>query len=126
MPDIPYGDCFTVEARWDVCPTPSPDAVPRVSVRTSVKVSFGKSTIWRKPIEAGVLSSCKALHTEWLEAANACVTGRMGHGPETICFHISELLKGCELKCIMVQVFVTASSLSNVSNRTLRCSNPSS
>ena len=22
MPDIPYGDCFTVEARWDITEVP--------------------------------------------------------------------------------------------------------
>ena len=73
MPDIPYGDCFTVEARWNVSPKPAVDGVPRVDVQTHVMVDFTKTTIWRKAIESGVIASCKTAHEEWLSQAQACV-----------------------------------------------------
>ncbi len=42
MPDIPYGDCFTVEARWNVANAqPRPDGTPRVAIDTHVMVNFG-------------------------------------------------------------------------------------
>ena len=73
MPDIPYGDCFTVEARWNISPLPPQGGVPRVDIKTHVMVVFGKSTIWRKAIESGVVSSCKSSHEEWIKAAQKCV-----------------------------------------------------
>ena len=74
MPDIPYGDCFTVETRWNVCPKPAVHGVPRISIQTHVMVSFAKSTIWRKAIESGVIASCKASHEEWVAAAQGCAS----------------------------------------------------
>lgn len=73
MPDIPYGDCFTVEARWDISPmTQSPGQPPALSVKTHVMVDFAKTTIWRKAIESGVINSCRGSHEEWLAAAQKC------------------------------------------------------
>ena len=73
MPDIPYGDCFTVEARWNVCPLPPVGGIPQVSLQTHVMVSFAKNTIWRKAIESGVIASCLTAHQEWLAAAQLYV-----------------------------------------------------
>lgn len=73
MPDIPYGDCFTVEARWDISEAAaSPGAPPCLKIATHVMVDFTKQTIWRKAIESGVVASCRAAHEEWLAAAQKC------------------------------------------------------
>ena len=46
MPDIPYGDCFTVEARWNVTNAqPLPDGTPRVAIATHVMVNFGAGLV---------------------------------------------------------------------------------
>ena len=72
MPDIPYGDCFTVESRWNVTNmAPAPDGIPRVNVETFVMVDFARSTIWKKAIESGVIASCRSAHEEFLKAAKA-------------------------------------------------------
>ena len=72
MPDIPYGDCFTVESRWNVTnAAPTADGTPRVAVKTYVMVNFARSTIWKKAIESGVIASCRSAHEEWLKAAKA-------------------------------------------------------
>lgn len=73
MPDIPYGDCFTVEARWDICPKPAVDGIPRVKIQAHVMVSFTKTTIWRRAIESGVIASCKTAHEECVLHAQAAV-----------------------------------------------------
>lgn len=72
MPDIPYGDCFTVEARWDIYPKPAVDGIPRVKIQAHVMVSFTKTTIWRKAIESGVIASCKTAHEECVLHIQAC------------------------------------------------------
>ena len=72
MPDIPYGDCFTVEARWNVTPAaPTSDGTSRVALETYVMVNFARSTIWKKAIESGVIASCRSAHEQWLKAAKA-------------------------------------------------------
>ncbi len=46
MPDIPYGDCFTVEARWNIANAqPLPDGTPRVAIETHVMVNFGADLV---------------------------------------------------------------------------------
>ena len=58
MPNIPFGDHFTVEARWDVkavegCPS-------QCHVTTHVSVPFSKSTWWKKASCNVLMQSCGA------------------------------------------------------------------
>ena len=46
MPNIPFGDHFTVEVRWDV--TQAPGAASQCRVQSCVSVPFSKATWWKK------------------------------------------------------------------------------
>lgn len=55
MSDIPYGDHFKVETRWDIFPdTKSPNSSVLV---IHIGVPFTKNTMWKKFIEKGVTDS---------------------------------------------------------------------
>lgn len=71
MPDIPYGDCFTVEARWDLKPKPgaASSQQPRTGVQSRVRVVFNKGTMFRRMIEKGVVDSCGESHRAFIAAA---------------------------------------------------------
>lgn len=63
MPNIPFGDHFTVEVRWDVRPVDHHPA--QCHVTTHVSVPFSKSTWWKKvwhdATDAEVSSACACL-----------------------------------------------------------------
>ncbi|KAK9823329.1 hypothetical protein WJX72_001963 [[Myrmecia] bisecta] len=68
MTDIPYGDHFTVEARWDVTNLPTaPEAHPQVGVKSYVAIPFTKNTVWRRAIEKGAMDQCREAHTALME-----------------------------------------------------------
>ena len=46
MPNIPFGDHFTVEVRWDV--TQVAGSPPHCRLQSQVSVPFSKSTWWKK------------------------------------------------------------------------------
>ncbi len=54
MADIPYGDHFRVNTRWDVAPGATPGSC---DVVVHVAVPFTKSTIWKRYIEKSVADS---------------------------------------------------------------------
>ncbi len=54
MSDIPYGDHFKVETRWDICPNESGSGSTLV---IHIAVPFTKNTMWKKFIEKGVTES---------------------------------------------------------------------
>jgi hypothetical protein len=56
MADIPYGDYFRVESRWEVSPTATSD---RVTVWVGLRIPFHRSTMLRKVIEQGALEESK-------------------------------------------------------------------
>lgn len=49
MPEIPYGESFSVEIRWDVEPIET-----GCHVLMSVRIPFNRQVIWRKAIERSV------------------------------------------------------------------------
>ena len=53
MPNIPFGDHFTVEVRWDV--TQLPGGTSQCRVQSCVSIPFSKATWWKKV-------SCPHLH----------------------------------------------------------------
>ncbi|RMX69245.1 hypothetical protein DD238_003908 [Peronospora effusa] len=83
--DIPYGDYFSVEDRWTIVPHSSnPNScklfieskarVKSQQTRASVKhtdcaVVFGKSTFWKKTIEARAISDNRAKWEKWVGMA---------------------------------------------------------
>ena len=54
MSDIPYGDHFKVETRWDICPDTTGSGSTLV---IHIAVPFTKNTMWKKFIEKGVTES---------------------------------------------------------------------
>lgn len=79
MPNIPFGDHFTVEARWDVRAV---DHNPsQCHVTTHVSVPFSKSTWWKKQIEKGSIESCREAHADWLAKAQALLAGSQPNSP---------------------------------------------
>ncbi|KAI9908739.1 hypothetical protein PsorP6_003412 [Peronosclerospora sorghi] len=65
--DIPYGDYFSVEDRWTVVPhTSDPDSC---TLFIELKVVFGKSTFWKKAIEARAVSDNRAKWEKWVTLA---------------------------------------------------------
>lgn len=69
MNDIPYGDYFRVEGRWDVVPVMD-KATPHCAVRVFVDVSFSKKTVWKGKIEQGTYDECKDVYATWLAEAH--------------------------------------------------------
>jgi hypothetical protein len=55
MMDIPYGDHFKVETRWDIQPHASQPGTSSLTIH--VAVPFTKNTLWKKFIERGVTGS---------------------------------------------------------------------
>jgi len=55
MMDIPYGDHFKVETRWDIQPHASHPGTSSLTIH--VAVPFTKNTLWKKFIERGVTGS---------------------------------------------------------------------
>ncbi|GAB4817199.1 hypothetical protein N2152v2_004245 [Parachlorella kessleri] len=53
--DIPYGDVFKVESRWDITPSASRPGACHVTVH--LRVPFSKNTVWKKFIERGSFES---------------------------------------------------------------------
>ncbi|KAI5082734.1 hypothetical protein GOP47_0002477 [Adiantum capillus-veneris] len=69
MNDIPYGDYFRVEGRWDVVPVMD-KATPHCAVHVFVDVSFSKKTVWKGKIEQGTHDECKDVYATWLAEAH--------------------------------------------------------
>ncbi|KAL3699206.1 hypothetical protein R1sor_017228 [Riccia sorocarpa] len=70
MTDIPYGDYFRVEVRWDV-----ENLLGRGSkhcfVRVSLCVSFCKKTMFKGKIEQGTYDESKEAYTTWIREAHS-------------------------------------------------------
>jgi VAD1 Analog of StAR-related lipid transfer domain/GRAM domain len=67
MSDIPYGDHFRVDQRWDV--TPGPDS-RSCTLTVHIAVPFTKSTMWKKVIEKSVTESTLEAFRMFKELAN--------------------------------------------------------
>ena len=65
--DIPYGDYFRVESRWEVSPAPprrragakDAEVTPRCSVWVGLRIPFHRSTMLRKVIEQSALEESR-------------------------------------------------------------------
>jgi hypothetical protein len=70
MTDIPYGDYFRVETRWDVerlCGKGSNHCF----VRISLGLNFIKKTVWKGKIEQGTYDESKEAYTVWIQEAHS-------------------------------------------------------
>jgi hypothetical protein len=65
--DIPYGDYFTIEGRWDVT-TPSPGAARSLLV-IRVGLNFSKKTILAGKIESTTIKQTQESYQMWAQLA---------------------------------------------------------
>uniref|UniRef100_A0AAV1UKT0 VASt domain-containing protein n=1 Tax=Peronospora matthiolae TaxID=2874970 RepID=A0AAV1UKT0_9STRA len=72
--DIPYGDYFSVEDRWTIAPHPTEVDFCRVYIE--LKVVFGKSTFWKKTIEARAISDNQIKWEKWVGMAKEFLNSR--------------------------------------------------
>ncbi|KAG0611474.1 hypothetical protein M758_7G143600 [Ceratodon purpureus] len=72
MTDIPYGDYFKVEVRWDVERLYG-NGQCHSFVRVSLDVAFSKKTMWKGKIEQGTHEESKEAYTTWIQLARGVV-----------------------------------------------------
>ncbi|KAK9827162.1 hypothetical protein WJX74_008866 [Apatococcus lobatus] len=81
MDDIPYGDRFKVEARWDVT-SQGPDAC-QVTTRVSVPWSKAPMGIIKRQVEKGVTDSCRESHKDWMDKAEQTLAEQPSGSPQS-------------------------------------------
>ena len=69
MTDIPYGDYFRVEQRWDCKSLPG----GRTSITVGVDVPFSKSTFLKGTIESSTFNETSEVVKNWIEARGGCL-----------------------------------------------------
>lgn len=67
--DVPYGDYFTVEGRWDV-ERDGDDSQPGCILRIYINVSFSKKTMWRGKIVQSTEEECREAYAIWINLAH--------------------------------------------------------
>ncbi|KAG1654886.1 hypothetical protein FOA52_006530 [Chlamydomonas sp. UWO 241] len=75
--DIPYGDCFTVDTRWEMRPVV--DAMPgepAVQVDVYLRVPFSRMCLFKKIIEHGTFAQSKDTNTALLQRLVDALTQR--------------------------------------------------
>jgi len=72
MTDIPYGDYFCVQVRWDVEPLLR-NGESHCHVRIALDVSFSKKTMWKSRIEQGTFDESKEAYTTWIQMAHSVI-----------------------------------------------------
>lgn len=83
MNDIPYGDYFRVEGRWDVEKV-SDGGISECVLRIYVNVAFSRKTFWKGKIEQGTFEECKEAYTAWIHDAHALLKQMDNHNIEAI------------------------------------------
>eukprot|EP00245_Coleochaete_scutata_P017035 TRINITY_DN8165_c0_g1_i1.p1 TRINITY_DN8165_c0_g1~~TRINITY_DN8165_c0_g1_i1.p1 ORF type:complete len:381 (+),score=54.34 TRINITY_DN8165_c0_g1_i1:1-1143(+) len=75
MTDIPYGDYFRVEVRWEVERSETSSFTGRDScnLRISVNVPFSKKTVLKSQIEKNTLDESRESYTHWLREAQSAL-----------------------------------------------------
>ncbi|KAG1674300.1 hypothetical protein FOA52_013489 [Chlamydomonas sp. UWO 241] len=103
--DIPYGDCFTVNTRWEIRPSnygetglsdgdgdpfaalASADDIPRITVDIYLRVPFTRMCLFRKVIEAGTFKQVKENYLVLIERVREVLeeaaAARAAAGPAT-------------------------------------------
>ncbi|XP_022856453.1 protein VASCULAR ASSOCIATED DEATH 1, chloroplastic [Olea europaea var. sylvestris] len=67
--DVPYGDYFRVEGRWDVERDGS-DSKPGCILKVYIHVAFSKKTMWRGKIVQSTLEECREAYAIWIDLAH--------------------------------------------------------
>ncbi|CAI9765146.1 unnamed protein product [Fraxinus pennsylvanica] len=67
--DVPYGDYFRVEGRWDVERDGS-DSKPGCILKVYIHVAFSKKTMWRGKIVQSTVEECREAYAIWIDLAH--------------------------------------------------------
>ncbi|CAI9770357.1 unnamed protein product [Fraxinus pennsylvanica] len=67
--DVPYGDYFRVEGRWDVVRDGS-DSKPCCIMKVYIHVAFSKKTMWRGKIVQSTVEECREAYDIWIDLAH--------------------------------------------------------
>ncbi|KAL2477877.1 Protein VASCULAR ASSOCIATED DEATH 1 [Forsythia ovata] len=67
--DVPYGDYFRVEGRWDVVRDGS-DSKPGCILKVYIHVAFSKKTVWRGKIVQSTVEECREAYAIWIDLAH--------------------------------------------------------
>lgn len=78
MSDIPYGDHFKVETRWDIKPHPDRDGFSSLTIH--IGVPFTKNTMWKRFIEKGVTGSLLEAYQMFRSLADAKIAEEATQG----------------------------------------------
>lgn len=93
MTDIPYGDYFRVEQRWDLHNLPG----GRASLTVGVDVPFSKSTFLKGTIESSTFTETTDVINKWLDFARKALAkkGSGGNmGPKRTSSRLSDKVRG--------------------------------
>ncbi|GBG60215.1 hypothetical protein CBR_g3459 [Chara braunii] len=72
MTDIPYGDYFHIEGRWDV-ETLAGEGGDHCFLRIYINVPFSKRTYLRSKIEQGAIDECRETYMHWVREAKVAL-----------------------------------------------------
>ncbi|KAK6119351.1 hypothetical protein DH2020_046907 [Rehmannia glutinosa] len=64
--DVPYGDYFRVEGRWDVEKVDN-ESKPGCILRVYTNVAFSKKTMWKGKIVQSTVEECREAYAIWLD-----------------------------------------------------------
>ncbi|KAL6499456.1 protein of unknown function (DUF4782) [Orobanche hederae] len=67
--DVPYGDYFRVEGRWDV-EADGNELRPGCILRVYTNVAFSKKTIWKGKIVQSTVEECREAYVTWIDLAH--------------------------------------------------------
>ncbi|KAL7120966.1 hypothetical protein ACP275_02G154600 [Erythranthe tilingii] len=67
--DVPYGDYFTVEGRWDV-ENEGNDSKPGCVLRVYINLNFSKKTMWKGKIVQSTVEECREAYAIWINLAH--------------------------------------------------------
>ncbi|KAJ7552356.1 hypothetical protein O6H91_06G052100 [Diphasiastrum complanatum] len=120
LTDVPYGDYFHVEVRWDVKrlltrPTPF------CSICISLDVAFSKKTVWKNKIVQGTFDESKEAYSTWIREALALLD-EIGvlHRKDQILKADLESLETAEIQALPSTVICTSEIVSaSIENATV-------
>ncbi|XP_052210962.1 protein VASCULAR ASSOCIATED DEATH 1, chloroplastic isoform X2 [Diospyros lotus] len=67
--DVPYGDYFKVEGRWDV-QRDGDDSKDGCMLRVYINVAFSKNTMWKGKIVQNTVEECRDAYAVWIKTAH--------------------------------------------------------
>ncbi|GIL64209.1 hypothetical protein Vafri_18181 [Volvox africanus] len=78
MTDIPYGDCFTVDQRWDIKKDPDSEFDrPMITLDLHVRVPFSNRCLFKSVIESGSVKQVQDTYSQFVEQLRPVMQERL-------------------------------------------------